>query len=80
MYKQLDLNTFYEKVAIEISENSTLQEVLSLAVEYYNYMILCMIKNEEDISQDEMDLEIEELKVFLNNVENTKNYRDKHGW
>lgn len=71
LYKQLDLNTFYEKVAIEISENSTLQEVLSLAVEYYNYMISCMIKNEEDISQDEMDLEIEELKDFLNNPYNT---------
>ena len=71
LYKQLDLNTFYEKVAIEISENSTIQDVLTLAVEYYNYMISCMIENEEDIPQDEMDLKIEELKKFLNSPYNT---------
>lgn len=30
-----------------------------------------MIKNQEDISQEEMDLKIEELKEFLNNPYNT---------
>ena len=45
--------------------------MLNLAVEYYEYMISCMIKNQEDISQEEMDLKIEELKEFLNNPYNT---------
>ncbi len=71
LYKQLDLNTFYEKVATKINEASTIQDVLNLAVEYYEYMISCMIKNQEDISQEEMDLKIEELKEFLNNPYNT---------
>lgn len=71
LYKQLDLNTFFEKIAIKITETSTIQDVLNLAVEYYEYMISCMIRNQEDISQEDMDLEIERLKEFLNNPYNT---------
>lgn len=71
LYKELDLNTFYEKIATEINDNSTIQDVLGLAVEFYNYMISCMIKNEEDISQEEMDAQINELRQFIDNPYNT---------
>lgn len=71
LYKELDLNTFYEKVAVKMTENSTIQDVLNLAVEYYEYMISCMVKNQEDISQKEMEEKIEKLKDFLSNPYNT---------
>ena len=71
LYKELDLNRFYEKVATKITENSTIQDVLNLAVKYYEYMISCMIKHQEDISQEEMEQKIKELKDFLNNPYNT---------
>lgn len=71
LYKELDLNIFFEKIAEKITDNSTIQDVLNLASKYYEYMISCMIKHQEDILQDEMEQEIEKLKNFLNNPYNT---------
>ena len=64
-YKELDLNKFYNKVSTNLTENSNLYEVLSLANSYYNYLISCLIRNNKDISQEEMDEETEKLDNFL---------------
>lgn len=64
-YKELDLNKFYTKISTSITDNSSLYDVLKLADSYYNYLISCLIKNNKNITQEEMDIEIEKLDEFL---------------
>ena len=71
LYKQLDLDKFYQKASTELNKNSTIYEAFTLAISYYNYMISCMIKYKKDITQEEMDMEIENLREFLNSPYNT---------
>lgn len=71
LYKELDLNKFYQKVATDLSDNSTIYNALNLALAYYDYLISCMIKNNKTITQEEMDLQVEELKKFLSSPYNT---------
>lgn len=71
LYKQLDLDKFYQKASTELNKNSTIYEAFTLAISYYNYMVSCMIKYKKDITQEEMDMEIENLREFLNSPYNT---------
>lgn len=70
LYKKLDLYNFYDKLASEITDNSTIQDVLEIAVNYYEYMISCIIKNIDGITQEEMDDKIYKLNCFLTNPYN----------
>ena len=64
-YKELDLNKFLNKIAIDINENSTIYDVLNLANSYYNYLTSCMIENNKTITQEKIDEQIRELDEFL---------------
>ncbi|MBR3163419.1 MAG: hypothetical protein IKF17_04915 [Clostridia bacterium] len=70
-YKNLDINEFYQKMYDTIDDNSSIYEVLNLACSYYNYMIQCLIKNNKNITQEEMDSKISELQDFVNSPYNT---------
>lgn len=64
-YKELDLNKFYNKICSSMTDNSSLYDVLILADSYYNYLISCLIKNNKNITQEEMDEKIKSLDEFL---------------
>lgn len=71
LYKQLDLNKFYNKIAIYLTDNSSVYDVLNLASSYYDYLIKCMIQNNKNITQEEMEEEIQKLQELLKNPYNT---------
>ena len=71
LYRQLDLDKFYNKVYTELNDNSNIYDVLKLASSYYNYLVSCIIKNNTTIAQQEIDELILELVEFLRNPYNT---------
>ena len=70
LYKELDLNKFYNKIYTELGENSTIYEALNLANSYYNYLTNCMIENNKTITQEKIDEQIRCLDNFLKNPYN----------
>lgn len=70
-YKELNLDEFYQKMAEVIKDKSTIFDVLSLASSYYNFLIKCLIDKNNDITQDEMDEEIDKLHDFVTSPYNT---------
>lgn len=71
LYKELDLNKFYNKIYHNLTDDSKIYEVLKLASSYYGYLATCIIKNNKTITQEEIDEMIEELDEFLRNPYNT---------
>lgn len=69
-YKDLDLNKFYNKIYSNLNDESTIYDVLKLANSYYNYLTGCMIENNNTITQEKMDLQINKLDKFLKNPYN----------
>lgn len=69
-YKELDLNKFYNKIATQLEDDSTIYDALSLANSYYNYLTNCMIGNNATITQEKMDEQINKLDEFLKNPYN----------
>lgn len=67
LYKELDLNKFYNKIYTHLEESSTIYEVLNLANSYYNYLTNCIIINKKTITQEEIDEHIKGLDKFLKN-------------
>lgn len=70
-YKQLDKYKFYNKIYLELNENSTIYDALKLASSYYIYLTTCIISNFENITQEEIDEKVNELNQFINNPFNT---------
>lgn len=70
-YRELNLNEFYQKMSEVIKDNSTILDVLSLASSYYNFLIKCLIDKDNDITQEEMDEEINKLNDFVTSPYNT---------
>ena len=71
LYKQLDLNKVYNKIYTEFSNESTVYDVLNLAASYYIYLTDVMIKNNKNITQEEIDEQVNKLDEFLTNPYNT---------
>ncbi len=71
LYKQLDLNKFYNKIFTEFNEETTVYEVLNLAASYYIYLTDVIIKNNKNITQEEIDEQVYKLDEFLTNPYNT---------
>lgn len=70
LYKELDLNKFYNKIYTNLAEDSSLYEALNLANSYYNYLTSCMIENNKTITQEKIDEQIKSLDNFLKNPYN----------
>ena len=71
LYKELELNKFYNKIYTNLTDDSKIYEVLKLANSYYNYLADCIIRNNKTIAQEEIDEMIDELDEFLKNPNNT---------
>lgn len=70
MYRELDLNKFYNRIYARLGENSTIYDVLNLASCYYNYLTNCIIENNKTITQEKIDEQIQNLQKFLKNPYN----------
>lgn len=70
LYKELDLNKFYNKIYSNLEEDSNMYEVLNLANSYYNYLTSCMIENNKTITQEKINEQINSLDNFLKNPYN----------
>ena len=71
LYRKLDLDKFYNKIYSEITDNSTIFELLELANSYYEYITSCIIKNDNTITQEQIDEKINRLNDFLKSPYNT---------
>lgn len=69
LYKELDLNKFYNKIYSDLNDDSTIYEALSLANSYYNYLTECLIIN-KNTAQEKIDEQIKRLDDFLKNPHN----------
>ncbi len=69
-YKELEDNEVYTKIIDNLSDNSTIYDVLKFASQFYNYLTECIIENKKNITSDEIDIEIKELKEFLDSPNN----------
>ena len=61
----MELSKFYNKIYLDIKDNSTIYEILELANSYYNYLTKIMIENDNKITQEKIDELIKELDEFL---------------
>ena len=68
------MNEFYNKIYTDLNENSTIYDVLYLANAHYYYLVDCFIRNNQEISQEEIDDNVEALNNFLLNPYNTVIY------
>ncbi len=66
LYIELDRNKIKDKIYNEIHENSTILDALKLASSYYTYLYYCIQDNIKDISEEEIEQLIKELKEFVN--------------
>lgn len=71
MYKKLDLDKFSQKASETLNENSTIYDVLKLTSEYYDFLVESIMRNEKDITQEEIEDKIISLNKFLHNPYNT---------
>ncbi len=70
-YKEYDEAKFKEKVATSLNDNSTLLDILKLINSYKINLIVILKKNNEEITDQEIDLEEKALKEFIFNPNNT---------
>lgn len=81
MYKELDLNRFYNKIYSNIKDASTIYEVLYLANSDYYYLTTVIIENDKTITQEKIGMQIEKLDKFLkepcNNIINNLSFMDE---
>lgn len=65
LYKDLDTYKIYNKVATKLSDESTIDDVLYVASSFYGYLFTCAYENNKEITEEEIDKIIEELKEFV---------------
>ncbi len=69
-YKNMELDKFYNKIYLELKDDSTVYEVLELANSYYNYLTKVIIENDTTITQEKIDEMVNVLDEFLKNPYN----------
>ena len=57
-------------MASNLDENATIYDALKLASSYYNYLAVCIIENNKNITQEKIDEQIRKLKDFINSPYN----------
>lgn len=65
LYKDLDINEIYNKVATSLNEESTISDALYLTSSFYSYLYTCVSKENEEITEEEVDQLSDELKEFV---------------
>ena len=70
LYKELDNAEIYEKINTNLTDNSSIYDVLLFASRFNNYLVDCIVSVNNAITQEEIDKFIEELKEFLINPYN----------
>lgn len=66
-YRRFDEAEIYRKITENLSEESSIYDVLNVSSKFRNYLVDCMIKNDKNIELSQIELDIEELKRFLKN-------------
>lgn len=66
LYKKLDNEEIYTKIISNLSDNSTIYDVLKLASQFYSYLVECIIENNKTITPEEIEEVIQSLQEFLN--------------
>ena len=64
-YKTFGRDEFYSKIANEVNGSTSLYSVLNLASCFYEFLVDCIIKNDKEIEQTEIDKKINELIEFV---------------
>lgn len=70
LYKKLDNDEIYTKIIDNLTDNSTIYDVLKFASQFNNYLYECIIENNKTITPEEIEEVIIELREFLNNPYN----------
>ena len=67
LYKNLDTEEIYVKIAKNISKNSSIFDTLQFASKFYSYLVECIIENNKDITPPQIEELIDELRNFVKN-------------
>ena len=65
MYRDLEKNKVYYKIATELEDNSTVSDALYLASSFYNYIADCMREVDKEVEEEEIDTTIKALREFV---------------
>ena len=65
MYRKLDEDRVYNKIAENITDNSTIYDILYFASSFYSFLVEVIINNFEDIPQNEISKKIKDLREFI---------------
>lgn len=64
-YKKMDEEEIYQKIIINLNDESSIYDVLIFASKFNNYLTDCIIENNPSITQEEIEEIINGLKQFL---------------
>jgi len=69
--EELDNIKIKEKICEQLNEKSNLKEMSNVIVSFYKYLFTCIIKYNEDITEEEIKVHIEEFEEFVKYPYNT---------
>lgn len=69
--EELDVLEVKEKIHEQLNEKSNLKEMSNVIVSFYKYLFTCIIKYNEDITEPEIKVQIEEFEDFVKYPYNT---------
>ena len=65
LFERLDELEVQEKIKTNLNPTSNLKQMGKVAVAFYKYLFNCMIKNDKDITENEIKTHIEEFEEFV---------------
>ncbi len=65
IFKELSKNIIYYKISENITENSSLLDILCFASSFYKFLVDAIIKQNQEITPDEIDEVIKDLKRYI---------------
>lgn len=64
-YKMWNRNLLYSKIANNLDESKSLYDILNLASNFYEFLVDCIIKHDNEIEQIKIDEKIYDLQKFV---------------
>ena len=64
-YQDLTKNILYEKIVDNLTDTSTIYDALKIASCFYEFLVECIIKHDNEIEQKDIDITINEFQEFL---------------